>query len=182
MSINLKNLNIVFIGFMGTGKSTISSYIAKSLNRKVIETDKYITDKINMDIPSIFDDFGEKYFRDLESEAIFEISKNKGIIISCGGGSVIRDKNVSFLKKNGIIIRLIATPDTILNRVKDSNERPILNGHMNTDFISSLMRDREIFYSKAADISIYTDNKTVEEISKECIEKATYFINKIHKK
>lgn len=182
MSTKLENLNIVFIGFMGTGKTTISSYIAKLLNKKLIETDKYIINKTNMDISSIFDKFGEKYFRYLESEAIFEISKNKGIIISCGGGSVIREENISFLKKNGIIIRLIATPNTILNRVKNSNERPILNGHMNTEFISSLMKDRETFYSKAADINIYTDNKTVEEISKECIEKATYFANKIYNK
>lgn len=131
----LESYNIVFAGFMGVGKTTVSSHLAKLLNREVIETDTYIVEKANMDIPSIFDKFGENYFRDLESEAVAEISKKRGVIISCGGGAVIREKNVLELKESGIIIRLTATPNTVLQRVKDSNERPILNGHMNLSLI-----------------------------------------------
>lgn len=172
----LESYNIVFIGFMGVGKTTVSSHLAKFLNREVIETDTYIVEKANMDIPSIFDKFGENYFRDLESESVTEISKKRGVIISCGGGAVIREKNVLELKESGIIIRLTATPNTVLQRVKDSNERPILNGHMNTEFISTLMKKRDNFYSNAADITISTDGKTVDEVAKECIEKSVSFI------
>ena len=71
---------------------------------------------------------------------------------------------------------MTATPNTVLQRVKDSNERPILNGHMNTEFIASLMEKRDNFYSNTADIAISTDGKTVDEIAKECIEKSVSFI------
>ncbi len=176
MRKKLEKYNIVFTGFMGVGKTTVSAYIANLLNREVIETDQYIVEKANMDIPSIFDKFGENYFRDLESEAVAEISKKRGVIISCGGGAVIREKNVLELKESGIIIKLTATPNTVLQRVKDSNERPILNGHMNTEFISSLMEKRDALYSNAADITISTDGKTVDDLAKECIEKSISFI------
>lgn len=176
MKKKLEEYNIVFTGFMGVGKTTVSAHLANLLNREVIETDQYIVEKSKMDIPSIFDKFGENYFRDLESEAVAEISKKNGIVISCGGGAVIREKNVVALKENGIIIRLTATPDTVLDRVKDSSERPILNGHMNTEFISSLMAKRDDLYSHAADITISTDGKTVDEVAKECIEKSALFV------
>lgn len=88
----LESYNIVFAGFMGVGKTTVSSHLAKLLNREVIETDTYIVEKASMDIPSIFDKFGENHFRDLESESVAEISKKRGVIISCGGGAVIREK------------------------------------------------------------------------------------------
>lgn len=176
MRKKLEKYNIVFTGFMGVGKTTVSAYLANLLNREVIETDQYIVEKSKMDIPSIFDKFGENYFRDLESEAVAEISKKNGIVISCGGGAVIREKNVLALKENGIIIRLTATPDTVLDRVKNSSERPILNGHMNTEFIASLMAKRDNFYSNAADITISTDGKTVDEVAKECIEKSISFM------
>ena len=153
---------------MGVGKTTVSSHLAKFLNREVIETDTYIVEKANMDIPSIFDKFGENYFRDLESEAVAEISTIYVSIISCGGAPVIRAQTPFH--------RLKATQNTVLQRVKDSNERPILNGHMNTEFIASLMEKRDNFYSNAADITISTDGKTVDEVAKECIEKSVSFI------
>ena len=176
MKKKLEKCNIVFTGFMGVGKTTVSAYLANLLDREVIETDQYIVEKSKMDIPAIFDKFGENYFRDLESEAVAEISKKRGVIISCGGGAVIREKNVLELKESGIIIRLTATPNTVLERVKNSKERPILNGHMNTEFISTLMKKRDSFYSNAADITISTDGKTVDEVAKECIEKSVSFI------
>lgn len=176
MNKDLKSYNLVFIGFMGVGKTTISSNISNILDREIIDIDKFIEKKSNMIIPDIFDKFGEKYFRDLESDVVLDISKEKGKIISCGGGTVIRESNVYALKENGIIIRLTADADTVLNRVKSSNNRPILNGNMNKNFISTLMKKRDLIYKNAADITVSTDDKSIEKISKECIEKSIRFI------
>lgn len=176
MNKNLKHYNLVFIGFMGVGKSTIASKISKFLNREIIDIDKKIIEKTNMEISDIFNQFGEEYFRNIESNIISEISTKKDVIISCGGGSVIREKNISLLKENGIIIRLTANPHTIFNRVRKSNSRPILKNNMNEQFISSLMEKRDLIYKNAADITISTDYKSIKEISDECINESIKFL------
>ena len=81
--------NIAFIGFMGSGKSTISKELANKLNTTLIDVDDYIVEKNQMKITDMFDKYGEDYFRDKETEAIRDISKECGIIISCGGGAVL---------------------------------------------------------------------------------------------
>ena len=94
------NKNIAFIGFMGSGKSTISKSLSKKLNMTMVDTDEYIVEKNNQSISDMFDSHGEEYFRDKETEAIKEISNSNGIIISCGGGAVLRDENVECIIRN----------------------------------------------------------------------------------
>ncbi len=163
--------NIAFIGFMGSGKSTISKELANKLNTTLIDVDDYIVEKNQMKITDMFDKYGEDYFRDKETEAIRDISKESGIIISCGGGSVLRDENVKLLKENGTIVLLKATPETIYERVKDSTSRPILNGNMNVEFIAGLMEKRRERYESVTDVEIITDNKSVDEIIDEIMQK-----------
>lgn len=163
--------NIALIGFMGSGKTTISKRMSEKLNLEMIDIDKYIVDKNQMSINDMFDEYGEKYFRDRETEATCEIAGKTGKIISCGGGTVLRDVNVEALKKGGAIVLLKATPETIFNRVKNSKDRPILNGNMNVEFIEELMNKRKDRYEEVADITIDTDNKSVESIVVEIIEK-----------
>lgn len=163
--------NIAFIGFMGSGKSTISKELANMLNTTLIDVDDYIVEKNQMKITDMFDKYGEDYFRDKETEAIRDISKESGIIISCGGGSVLRDENVKLLKENGTIVLLKATPETIYERVKDSTSRPILNGNMNVEFIAGLMEKRRERYESVTDVEIITDNKSVDEIIDEIMQK-----------
>ena len=163
--------NIAFIGFMGSGKSTISKEVANKLNTTLIDVDDYIVEKNQMKITDMFDKYGEDYFRDKETEAIRDISKESGIIISCGGGSVLRDENVKLLKENGTIVLLKATPETIYERVKDSTSRPILNGNMNVEFIAGLMEKRRERYESVTDVEIITDNKSVDEIIDEIMQK-----------
>lgn len=163
--------NIAFIGFMGSGKSTISKELANKLNTTLIDVDDYIVEKNQMKITDMFDKYGEDYFRDKETEAIRDISKDSGIIISCGGGSVLRDENVKLLKENGTIVLLKATPETIYERVKDSTSRPILNGNMNVEFIAGLMEKRRERYESVTDVEIITDNKSVDEIIDEIMQK-----------
>lgn len=163
--------NIAFIGFMGSGKSTISKELANKLNTTLIDVDDYIVEKNQMKITDMFDKYGEDYFRDKETEAIRDISKESGIIISCGRGSVLRDENVKLLKENGTIVLLKATPETIYERVKDSTSRPILNGNMNVEFIAGLMEKRRERYESVTDVEIITDNKSVDEIIDEIMQK-----------
>lgn len=163
--------NIFLIGFMGSGKSTIGRFLQKELNMELVEMDARIVEEQGMSINDIFAEKGEDYFRDLESRLVLDLNSEGNTIVSCGGGVVIRPENVENMKKNGTIVFLSATPDTIYERVKNSTERPILNGHMNVEYIAELMEKRRALYENAADIRIETDGKTKDEICKEIISK-----------
>ncbi|MBA4687888.1 MAG: shikimate kinase [Candidatus Galacturonibacter soehngenii] len=168
---DLITFHIMLIGFMGAGKSTVSSYLSKQLNMEEVDTDSLIVKKEGKKIPQIFEENGEKYFRDCESSILIDLQKRNNLIVSCGGGIVLREENVWNMKKQGRIVLLTATPQTIYERVKDSKERPILNDNMNTEFIAQLMEKRQDKYLAAADIIVATDQKTVEQICDEIIEK-----------
>lgn len=161
--------NIVLIGFMGTGKTTVSRKLSEMLDIKEIDVDAYIVEREQKSINDIFKEQGEEGFRDIETASLDEIKNEKGII-SCGGGAVLRDKNVEILKTNGKIVLLTATPQTIYERVKDDDSRPLLKGNMNVDHIKMLMDRRKDRYIEVADVVIETDNKDVDEIAAEIIE------------
>ena len=103
------------------------------------------------------------------SELRKELKEKKGIIISCGGGAVMRDENAALMKQCGKIVLLTATPETIYERVKDSTDRPILNGNMNVDYIRELMEKRKDRYLAVADVVVATDQKSAEEITREIL-------------
>lgn len=180
MEIRMKNLdyNIMLIGFMGAGKTTVSTRLSKDMSLPEIDMDAYIVKSKNMKISEIFDKYGEEGFRTIETECLIEIMKNKGNIVSCGGGAVLKDENVEYMKENGVIVLLTATPQTIYERVKNSNDRPILNGNMNVEFIEQLMNKRKSKYLEVADIIIETDNKSIADISKEIQSKLVEFAKK----
>jgi len=163
--------NIMLIGFMGTGKSTVSKKLAALTGYSEIDLDEYIVRCENKTINEIFADSGEDVFRSLETMYLGKVLEENETIISCGGGTVIRDANVDIMKANGTIVLLTATPQTIYDRVKDTNNRPILNGNMNVAYIEELLKKRENYYLRAADVVIATDNKSVDEICREILEK-----------
>lgn len=150
--------NIAIIGFMGTGKTTVSSALSKITGFKEIDVDAYIVEKAKMSISEIFEKYGEEYFRNLETESLREIANNKNQIISCGGGAVLKDENVDILKNSGTIVLLTATPETIFDRVKDHTHRPILNNDMSLSHVKSLMEKREPRYQSVADIKVNVDS------------------------
>ena len=168
---SLFSYNIMLIGFMGAGKSTVSNYLSRLLEMEEVETDGLIVEKEGISIPQIFETYGEEYFRNCESNTLIELQKRQQTIVSCGGGIVLREQNVDLMKKHGRIVLLTANPETILERVKDSDERPILNNNMNTTFISELMEKRRDKYLQAADVIVETDGKTVHQICEELIGK-----------
>ena len=146
--------NILLIGFMGAGKSTVSTYLSKILASPQVEMDEEIVKKEGMSINKIFEEYGETYFRNCETNLLI-------------------DENVAEMKKNGKVVLLTASPEVILERVKDNDDRPLLRGNKNTEFISNMMEQRRPKYEAAADVVVNTDYKTVEEIAEEIVVKLT---------
>lgn len=166
---SLFDYNIFLIGFMGAGKSTVADGLEKMLEMERIEMDTMIAKKQGMSIPEIFEEYGEVYFRNLESNMLIELQKKSQAIVSCGGGVVMRPDNAEHMKKHGRVVLLTASPKTIFERVKDSRERPILNNNMNVAFIEELMEKRREKYLATADVVVETDGKNVVEICEEII-------------
>lgn len=167
----LFDYNIVLIGFMGAGKSTISGYLRDMFAMEVVEMDQVIAEKEGMSISDIFEVYGEEYFRDAETNLLIEMQSQTNVVISCGGGVPMRERNVVEMRKNGKVVLLTAKPETILDRVKDNHDRPLLENNKNVPFIADLMEKRREKYEAAADIVIQTDGKSKLEICEEIIQK-----------
>ena len=170
-SKSLFNYNVFLVGFMGAGKTTIAQGLSELLEMERIEMDQVIAEKQGMSIPEIFEEYGETYFRNLESNALIEMQKRNQAVISCGGGVVVRADNADHMKKHGRVVLLTAEPETIYFRVKDSDERPILNNNMNVDYIGELMDKRWEKYQSVADVAVQTDQRDVVDICQEIISK-----------
>ena len=168
-SRNLFNYNIFLIGFMGAGKSTISDYLKNALAMDVVEMDQCIVERQGMSISDIFETYGEEYFRELETNLLIEMQSQSNVVVSCGGGVPMRERNVVEMKKNGRVVLLTAKPETILERVKDNHDRPLLENNKTVPFIADLMEKRRAKYEAAADIVIETDGKSELEICEELI-------------
>ena len=151
---------------MGTGKTAVGRELARLLQMKLVDVDAEIEGRRDMKITDIFKNFGEPYFRDLETEVIRELSEQKNIVISTGGGAVLREENMAVLRKTGIIFCLYADPQTILDRTGGSNDRPLLNVKDPLAKINELLRIRMPFYEKAG-IMIDTNGKTPLQIAEE---------------
>jgi shikimate kinase len=167
----LFDYNIVLIGFMGAGKTSISEYLKTLFAMDVIEMDQIIAEREGMSIPDIFEVHGEQYFRDLETNLLIEMQERKNVVISCGGGTPLRECNVVEMKKNGRVVLLTASPETIFDRVKDSHDRPVIENNKNVPFIADLMEKRRAKYEAAADIVINTDGKSIIEVCEELVQK-----------
>ena len=168
-SRNLFNYNIFLIGFMGAGKSTISDYLKNALAMDVVEMDQCIVERQGMSISDIFETYGEEYFRELETNLLIEMQSQSNVVVSCGGGVPMRERNVVEMKKNGRVVLLTAKPETLLERVKDNHDRPLLENNKTVPFIADLMEKRRAKYEAAADIVIQTDGKSELEICEELI-------------
>ena len=164
------NYNIVLIGFMGTGKSTISAYLTEQFGMEAIDMDQVISEREGMPISRIFEIHGEEYFRNAETNLLKELQTKKNVVISCGGGTPLREENVVEMKKNGKVVLLTAKPETIFERVKNNHDRPLLENNKSVEFIEELMLKRKDKYIAAADIIIETDNKSKQEICDELID------------
>ena len=153
---------------MGVGKSLISKELSKKLNIELIDIDTEIVKKEGISINEIFKKKGELYFRNLETEILKNIRKEK--IISCGGGLPIHNNNMQYIISNGISIYLKANSDILYSRLKkEKRNRPLINLKKENElkiFIKNEIKKREVFYKKATYI-INTDNKAIKDILRE---------------
>lgn len=163
--------NIFLIGFMGSGKTTVSDFMRKTYAIEAVEMDSLIAEREGMSIADIFAAKGEEYFRALETDLLKELQGKGGAVISCGGGVPMRECNVSIMKENGKVVLLTAAPETIYERTKDSHSRPLLENNKNVPYIAELMEKRREKYEAAADLIIATDGKNIVEICTEIMEK-----------
>lgn len=144
------NLNVILIGMPGAGKTFIGGKLAKLLAHfSYIDTDEEIEKDTGLEISKIFEKYGEKHFRELESQKIKEISATRNQIISIGGGAFENLENIQALKKNGLTFYLKAPVNEIFNRIKDQNHRPLLQEKNALESLKKLLKKREQNYLKA---------------------------------
>ncbi|NLJ96140.1 MAG: shikimate kinase [Clostridiales bacterium] len=157
--------NIILIGFMGSGKSSVGKLLANKVNYDFMDTDELIEVKQGTTISEIFSTNGEEYFRDLETDLLLSLKdKMRKTVLSTGGGMPIRDKNIKLLRKMGQVIYLSASKNTIIERVSKDTSRPLLNVNNIGETVDRLLGLRIPIYEKAADIIINTDKFSLEDI------------------
>lgn len=160
--------HIILIGFMGAGKTTIGKALAQKSNLVFTDTDERIEKQQQMKISDIFAQHGEAYFRDLETEMLKDLLKEKErMVISVGGGLPVREENRALLRQLGCVVYLQADAETLTARLRGSKNRPKLQGGDLREKINSLMDAREAFYLDAAAVQIRTDDKKIQEVVKE---------------
>ena len=162
--------NIVLTGFMGVGKTEVGRELSAILGWKLIDVDDEIVKSRKMSINEIFSRFGEPAFRDMETGMVEKVSKKKNVIISTGGGAVLRQENMESLKRGGVVVCLTARPETILKRTSRNCERPLLQVADPLQRIHDLLEARGPFYEKA-DLMIDTEGKSPFRIAEEILEK-----------
>jgi shikimate kinase len=155
--------NIILVGFMATGKTTVGKMLAEKLHWSYVDTDILIEQRTGLSIPAIFEQQGEPYFRDIESEVIQNVIKNNHQVISTGGGIVLREQNIIMMKSNGLVVSLTATPEVIFARTKSDDYRPLLRVENPQQRIRELLEYRAPFYAKA-DFTIDTSNLTPQAV------------------
>ena len=160
--------NLVLIGFMGCGKTTLGKWISQNASMSFYDTDDYIVSKQNREIIEIFATDGEEYFRDLETETLKQMNERfRDSVISVGGGLPLREENRELLKNLGIVIYLRTTQDTLVKRLGDDTKRPLLAGSDIRSKIQELMIQRESIYENTAQIIVDTDDRTYGQIYNE---------------
>lgn len=162
-------MNIVLCGMMGVGKSSVGIRIAERTGRMWYDTDVVITDRHGR-ISDIFEFYGEAHFRALETEIVRELSERDDLVISTGGGLVLKPENSELLKKNGRIFFMRAGFETLLKRVRADETRPLLkNTGKTAETLGRLLEERTPVYEHVADYIVDTDGRSVEEVADEII-------------
>ena len=158
-------MNIVLIGYRGTGKTSVGPILAERLGRQLVSTDAEVITRTRRPIPEIVQEAGWDHFRDLESEVCRDLAGKDGLVIDTGGGAILRQENVACLKKNGVLFWLTAEVPVIAERLGDDRQRPSLtNTKSFVDEVEEVLRERQPKYAAAADHMIPTDGRSLAQV------------------
>ena len=162
--------NVVLIGFMGCGKTTIGTKLAFQLKQECLDTDKLLEKKSGKSISTIFEEEGEEVFRQMETRLLRELiqRKRKGVF-SSGGGTPVRTENRTLLKELGGVVYLRIKPETVYERLKGDVTRPLLRCENPWERIKRLMQERAEAYSSCADVIVDVDDKSMDDIMSEIV-------------
>lgn len=169
--------NIILVGFMGSGKSTIGREIGKLLGYPLIDTDSQIEEAEKLSVSDIFSLKGEPYFRDCETQTCLKLLKS-GLshhIIATGGGLPVKEENRSLLKKLGYVVWLDADTDTILERTSRNSDRPLLQTENPRATIESMLDKRNSIYQEVSHLHLQTTGLSISETAHGILESARYF-------
>ena len=160
----MKFNNIFLIGLMGSGKTSIGKVLAKNLKKSFLDIDNEIINKMNLTISEIFEKYGEIKFREMESEILDTLTMDENAVISTGGGIILNKKNISKMKEIGVLVHLDIDIKTQIFRVKNTKNRPLLDGKDLQDKLKKMKIERDKIYKEISDITIITTKKSKSNI------------------
>lgn len=159
--------NIILVGPMGVGKTTIGSHLARRLKYDFVDSDTEIEKRTGASISLIFDIEGEEGFRKREAQMIGELTERRHIVLSTGGGSVLDETSRQNLRSRGYVVYLKASVDILYERLKKSRNRPLMETEDKQKVIEELMAEREPLYLAVADVTIATDGRSAQDVARE---------------
>ena len=161
-------MNLVLIGYRGTGKSTVARLLSQQLGRDVVSLDQEIVRDVGRSIPEIVAEHGWPHFRDIEAAVTRRVAARDGLIIDAGGGVILRRENVDALRHHGRLFWLKASVPVIVARIESGTERPPLTaGKSFTDEVEEVLRERTPLYAAAAHYQVDTDDRTADAVAEE---------------
>lgn len=163
--------NLILVGLMGSGKTTIGRLVADRLGWDLIDTDRLIVDRTGTPIPVLFQEKGEPFFRRLEKEVLLELKDRERMVVATGGGTVLAAENRRLLKETGLVIYLKTAPAVLAARVGRGEGRPLLMGRDPVPALTALLAEREAYYHQA-DLVVVTDGRTPHQVAAEIITRA----------
>lgn len=163
-------MNVILIGYRGTGKSSVAQRVAAALGLQAVSLDHEIVRRAGKTIPEIVAERGWPGFRDLEQEVVAEHAARDGLVVDCGGGVVEREQNFEVLRRSGVVVWLTARPETVVRRIEGDTQRPSLTGAQSfTDEVAQVLERRTPLYRRLAQVEVPTDDRSLEEIASDVL-------------
>ncbi|MBM4001824.1 MAG: shikimate kinase [Planctomycetes bacterium] len=166
-------MNLLLIGFRGTGKSTVGRRLAERLGWTFVDADDELETRLGTSIAAIFAERGEAAFRDQESELLVELLAGTRCVIALGGGAIVREQNRAHLRGAGTVVWLQAEPQCIVERLardpRTGSQRPALTGLNRMEEVVELLRVRNPLYAESADLAVVTEGRSVDAIVDEIV-------------
>jgi len=157
--------NVVLVGFMGSGKSSVGRLLARALRGRFVDTDKLVVERTGMPITDIFARHGESWFRNAETQALRSLIGGSRLVVATGGGVAAIPENVPVLKELGFVVWLTASEEVIWSRVSRNKNRPLLHTENPRQTVRELLEKRNPLYEAAADLKIDTTELTHAEVA-----------------